>query len=95
MTTRSHGYFYYTINRDGLFSIKRNICDPNGILSYDVIKLIINDFWTYLDPGLETGLCINMKGVAERSSVFASEIFPAMSPIPEEPLTLFFFKIRK
>ena len=27
------------------------------------------------------------KGVAERSSLFASEIFPAISPIPEEPFT--------
>ena len=28
---------------------------------------------------------INLKGVAEQSSVFASEIITAISPIPEEP----------
>ena len=30
-----------------------------------------------------------MKGVAEQSSVFASEIFTVISPIPEEPPAVF------
>ena len=35
------------------------------------------------DLNVISGWITNMKGVAERSSVFASEIFTAISPIPD------------